>query len=427
MIKRSFFGLQKPRLEYDIISTTTPELLEITASETVQLFSKTVFDNKNQAVLQKGDEVKTGQKLTILKGSEDYVISPLTGTVASISPCIGDFGIQMTSIIIKRGAKEEKDSRFSEVAKTPALQNTKDFLSCLPGVLPSALFSESDRKIDTVLINGMDSDLLVNTKQYIVRTSAKAIKKGVEVLKEITGIENFIIAVPETLSQEALSTGAAVQTVSSIYPKALPHLILKDMLGKEIPAGSSFEELGVLLIGAEAVASLGAAYITNEIPTQKILTVIDKNGFKKLISTSIGTPLKDIFSALGITAGDGDRIIIGGPMTGSSVYTEDHPICNDTDAVIVQNRNAIPFISDNACINCGECVRICPAKVPVNMLVRFLEVGQYEEAAGSYDLFSCIECGLCSYVCTAKIPIFQYIRLGKYELARIHAAEAENV
>ena len=427
MIKKSFFGLQKPRLEYDIINTATPELREITASETVQLFSKTVFDNKNQVVLQKGDEVKTGQKLTIIKGSKDYVISSVTGTIASISPCIGDFGVQMTSIIIKRKNKEEKDGRFNEISKTPSLQNIKDFLACLPGVLPSALFSESDLKIDTVLINGMDADLLVNTKQYIVKTSTKAIKKGIQILKEITGIENFIIAVPEKLSQEAMSTGAAVKTISSIYPKALPHLVLKDILGKEIPAGSSFEELGVLLISAEAVASLGTAYITNEIPTQKILTVIDKNGFKKLISTRIGTPLKDIFSALGITAGDGDRIIIGGPMTGSSVYTEDHPICSDTDAVIVQSKNVIPFISDNACINCGECVRICPAKVPVNMLVRFLEVSQYEEAADRYDLFSCIECGLCSYACTAKMPIFQYIRLAKYELARIHAAEAENV
>jgi len=427
MIKRSFFGLQKPRLEYDIISAAAPEPREISASETVQLFSNTVFDKKDQVVLQPGDEVKTGQKLTILKGSEDYVISPVTGTITSISPCTGDFGVRMTSIIINRKDKEEKDGRFNEISKTPSLQNIKDFLAGLPGVLPSALFSESDRKIDMIVINGMDADLLVNTKQYIVKTSASAIKKGIQILKEITGIENFVIAVPEALSQEASSTGAAVKTVSSIYPKALPHLVLKEILGKEIPAGSSFEELGVLLIGAEAVASLGTAYTTNEIPTKKIITVIDKHGFKKLISTIIGTPLKDIFSALSISAEDSDRIIIGGPMTGSSVYTEDHPICNDTDAVIVQDRNVIPFISDNACINCGECVRICPAKVPANMLVRFLEVSQYEEAADSYDLFSCIECGLCSYVCTAKIPIFQYIRLAKYELARIHAAEAENV
>jgi electron transport complex protein RnfC len=87
----------------------------------------------------------------------------------------------------------------------------------------------------------------------------------------------------------------------------------------------------------------------------------------------------------------------------------------------------ISCVSNNACINCGECVRICPAKIQVNMLVRFLEAGLYDDAVDRYDLFSCIECGLCSYVCTAKIPVFQYIRLSKQELARIQSAEAENV
>ena len=72
-------------------------------------------------------------------------------------------------------------------------------------------------------------------------------------------------------------------------------------------------------------------------------------------------------------------------------------------------------------------MRICPANVPVNLLVRFLEAGQYEEAADNYDLYSCIDCGLCSYVCVSKIPIFQYIRLAKYELDRAKTAEATDV
>jgi len=59
----------------------------------------------------------------------------------------------------------------------------------------------------------------------------------------------------------------------------------------------------------------------------------------------------------------------------------------------------------------------------VNMLVRFLEANQYEEAADNYDLYSCIECGLCSYVCVSKIPIFQYIKLAKYELERAKTLE----
>jgi electron transport complex protein RnfC len=111
-------------------------------------------------------------------------------------------------------------------------------------------------------------------------------------------------------------------------------------------------------------------------------------------------------------------------MTGSAVYALEHPVQPDTDSIIVVDRDKAAYISDYPCINCGECVRNCPAKIQVNMLVRFLEANQYEEAADSYDLYSCIECGLCSYVCVSKIPIFQYIKLAKYELERAKIPEA---
>ena len=60
------------------------------------------------------------------------------------------------------------------------------------------------------------------------------------------------------------------------------------------------------------------------------------------------------------------------------------------------------------------------------MLIRFLEAGQYQDAADLYDLYSCVECGLCSFVCPSRIPILQYIKLAKYELARNVPAEEEN-
>jgi electron transport complex protein RnfC len=93
---------------------------------------------------------------------------------------------------------------------------------------------------------------------------------------------------------------------------------------------------------------------------------------------------------------------------------------------MIQDKDQILLNPDTPCINCGECVRACPAKIPVNMLVRLLENGLYEDAVDEYDLLSCIECGLCAYVCTAQIPILHYIMLGKFEFDRIKSAEEAN-
>ena len=138
----------------------------------------------------------------------------------------------------------------------------------------------------------------------------------------------------------------------------------------------------------------------------------------------IGTPIANILEAYGETVNEYDRIIFGGPMTGSTVYALEQPVEPDTDSIIVLDRDKAAYVSDYPCINCGECVRICPAKMQVNMLVRYLEVSQYEQGADNYDLYSCIECGLCSYVCVSRIPIFQYIKLAKYELERDRTLEA---
>jgi electron transport complex protein RnfC len=193
-----------------------------------------------------------------------------------------------------------------------------------------------------------------------------------------------------------------------------------------LPAGKACEDLGVCFFSAEAVISIGSAFESGRIPTSKTLTFIKKDGSCRIIETCIGTPIRNILEAYDETVNEFDRIILGGPMTGSAVYALDHPVQPDTDAVIVVDRDKAAYVSDYPCINCGDCIRICPAFIQVHMLVRLLEANQYETAADSYDLYSCIECGLCSYVCVSKIPIFQYIKLAKYELERAKTSEAPN-
>jgi electron transport complex protein RnfC len=427
MIKRSFLGYALPQLQYDsdVKSLPAPKPIRPAASVTLLL---PLAPRQTPTLDRKvGDRVKTGQKISLADHPGVYVISSVTGTISAVAPFSGDFGQQFIGITVAPVNAEEVDAGFGEAGTEPSLTRAAAYLAQAPGLPPLSALNDPQYPISTIVVCGVDDDLLVATQQHILQADIQALRNGITVLRQITGEARIVLVAPAHLMQDAVASGAEVKITAARYPATLPHMIMKDCLGQVLPAGKRFEELGVCFMTAEAVAALGRAFAEGRVPVVKRLTLINKEGAKSLVAAPIGTPLKDVFQKTGITLQDRDRIVMGGPFRGHAVFSDTYPVRPDTDAVMVQDSASVPLVSDYPCINCGDCVRVCPAQMPVNMLVRFLEAGQYEAGAEEYDLFSCIECGLCSYVCVAKIPIFQYIRLAKYELGRTNPVEAEHV
>ena len=425
MTQRSFFGFAKPRFIYEELTDTLVTPQSVPLPSAVTLYIDKPYAQKDALTLKSGTPVKTGERLSLGDDEGPAVIATVSGTIQGLSAFTGDYGKRLTAVTIEVGKDEPAPEGF-DPATPPTLSYLKRYFTTAPGAPPLASLADSERGISKLVIYGGDADLLTHTNQYVAKTRSEALKKGIEVLQTATELDEIIMALPGETIQGHEYPGTTVINVPASYPSAQPLMVLFKTLGYTVPSDGDTTSLGVVFIRAEAVAAIGSAYLTGKLVTDKLLTIIDKQGNRCLTTARLGTPVRQILAQFKIELADGDRLIFGGPMTGSAIFTEDQSIMPDTDAIMVQDAADVSVCTDYPCINCGDCVRICPATIPVPMLVRFLEAGQYEEAADLYDLFSCVECGLCSFVCPSRIPILQYIKLGKYELAQILTVEEAN-
>ncbi len=427
MKKKSFIGLTKPRFEYAApTAPMTPETLPVPKRAT--FYVPRPFTRKDTLRVKPGDPVKTGEKLVVFEDGDTYTVSSVTGTVASVAPYIGDFGETATAVTVDVADEEAFDGAFAEAAPEPNIEAIVDYLKGLPGAPDFDRLNDPDHPVKVLAVRGCDADLMVATQQQVLGSRTDRIGRGISILKNLAHIGSVVVAVPDHLTHVLGGiggrSGEETRVVSGEYPAALPPFLLQTVLGEPLPAGKTEADVGVLVLTAEAVAGIGEAFDTGRIPMTKTVTLIRKDLSRVLVEVRVGTPIREIFAACDVTVNEMDRIIIGGPMTGAAIYSEDYSVRPDTDAIMVQDCTEISLSQNTPCINCGECVRVCPANVPVNMVVRFCEARQYETAADEYDLFSCIECGLCSFVCVSRIPIFQYIKLAKYELGRVEEEAA---
>jgi electron transport complex protein RnfC len=421
MMKRSFFSLTQPTLTYDPIEPDPKEPELIPMPSNLILLLNEPIDSTRNALIKKGDSVERGEKITLYEDSSAYVISPVTGTIETFDTYSDDFGNTSTYLVVKNNQSQTADTKTLTIDLKEDIASANEYLRGLPGAPPFRKLADDETKINTIVITCTDADLLSTTNQYIALTQLDNIKEGALILKRMTNVPKVCIAVPESLNNaDSFDTIQTFKT-SSEYPSNLPAMIMKDHLNMVLPAGKSPEDVGICFVSAEAVASIAKAYKTKAFQFDKILSVIGKKGTQYRIQATIGTPIRKILNQFNIHVNEQDRIVIGGPMKGFAAFTHHHPVQPNMDMIIIQDRDSIPELSDNACVNCGRCVQICPANIPVNLLVRYLEADLYEEAFDQFDLGSCIECGLCAYVCLARIPLYQYIRLGKHELLNLRA------
>ena len=117
------------------------------------------------------------------------------------------------------------------------------------------------------------------------------------------------------------------------------------------------------------------------------------------MEVSIGMTVSQVLERVGLLE-QPTHIVCGGPMRGIGISDPDSTIIVPTTrAVLAIRRGRSHYYS--ACIGCGRCSQVCPARLNPSYVHRFVQRGYYARLE-RFDAQLCVHCGTCSYICPSR-------------------------
>ena len=411
-----------------VYKTQTSEIQELSKAGRVVLPLLQTGSVPLEACVAIGEKVERGQCVGKAKSPASASLhSPLCGEVRSIFPSVNHEGTSAGTLEIE-GDPTGEIRTLQPIQQDAAELSAETLLGRLreAGVSPlggngknaeyaSLQSAEESREILMVLC--ADEEPLLQTQRHILRQAPEKVIEGATLFQKAVGAKRLVFAVSG--DQKNLVSGETVGIEKS-YPSGHPEILMAGVTGRYgLKEGRPRKD--IYMINAETALAAFHAVREGRPFLEKTVTAGLDGGPSVVMRVPLGTPFSRVLENMGFKPEDGDRLFTGGPLRGVAQFDPDGPITKGTDGFFLQKGRRVLLYEDVACIGCGECVKACPMKIPVNMMTRNCEFGRILEAL-VYDLDSCIECGLCAYVCTSRRPLLQYIQFAKREQQKAEGA-----
>ncbi len=388
--------------------------------------------NPSVPSLKIGDKVLKGQKIAQADG---YVSVPVhastSGKIIEISTCPSaqNQSIKTPCIIIE---PDGNDTWFD-------IEPVKDYLSVDPEKLQHLICEAgmvgmggagfpahvklnegTTTEVDTLIINGVECEPYISCDDRIIREKANYIVSGTRMLQHAIQAKHCVIAVEEDMPEAFDALDALVDDdielvkVPTRYPTGGEKQLIKVLTDKEVPSGGLPIHIGVVMHNVGTAASAFRAVTRGEPLLSRYVTVSGDIDNPRNLQVLLGTPVEHCLKQVGYQQSEDGIVIMGGPMMGKHVHDISMPVIKTTNSILVTSG---PIHSkEMPCINCGQCIDVCPAKLLPQELFAYARMGDIQQTQ-ELHLFDCIECGCCAYVCPSNIPLVQYYRQAKIDIA----------
>lgn len=385
--------------------------------------------------VKKGDTVFVG---TVVGDSDAYVSAPVhasvSGTVEELTTVMLTGGQMTQAVVIRSDGKMEKDPAIYP----PAAITTKEELAAaarsagLVGLggagFPAhvKLNVPEGKQIDTLIVNVAECEPYVTSDHREALENGKNVLEGIYKVKEILEVQRVLIAVEDNKPDviQRLSEIAndpqrdpldqvRVLLLKSRYPQGAEKVLVQACTGRKVPEGKLPADVGCLVMNIGSISFL-ASYMRTGMPLTLKRVTLDGSAIAhpQNVIVPVGTPIKDVVAFCGGYKAEPKKLIMGGPMMGVAITSDELPILKQNNAILAFDEREAALRQPTACIRCGRCVAACPMQLMPTKLEQAAE-RKDTEALQSLHVMTCMECGCCSFSCPAGRRLVQAIRLGK--------------
>ena len=386
-------------------------------------------------VVKAGDHVLKGQ----LIGEADGWISaavhaPTSGTVLEVAMHVQPHpsGLDAMCVVIEPDGKDKwiAHGPLDYAAMTPEAVREHLQQSGVVGLGGAAfpthgkLTASKTVPMDELIINGAECEPFITCDDLLMRERAEEVVRGIGIFRDLLQPKKVLIGIEDNKPEAAAAMRAAVDAlnepflviqVPTLYPAGGAKQLIRVLTGKEVPAAKRSTDLGVQCFNVATAYTAWRAIAHGEPVVSRLVTVSGNVHAPRNYEVLIGTPMGELLK-LATPHPDTDGIVMGGPMMGFLVPSEQVPVIKATNCLIAHSDRVFPpKAPEMPCIRCGACAEVCPHELqPFEMywFSRAKNFGKTQE----YHIFDCIECGCCSFVCPSRIPLVQYFRFAKSEI-----------
>ncbi|ESQ14485.1 MAG: electron transport complex subunit RsxC [Thiohalocapsa sp. PB-PSB1] len=279
-------------------------------------------------------------------------------------------------------------------------------------------------KINYLIANGAECEPYLTNDHRVMVERPQTLLNGLEILHTLLAAEQTIIGIelnkPDAIAglRELIGDDPRfrIAPLRVKYPQGDSKMMIRSILGREVPAGLHAADLGIIMNNVSTIAAI-ADYFDTGMPYIDRMVTISGPGIPHPANliVPIGTPVREVLRFCGGLGANTREVIMGGPMMGTPLASLDAPILKSSSGLLAFTATETEPPKEYACIRCGRCVEACPYFLNPSRLARMAKARLYEEMKRA-QVMECVECGSCTYSCPSGIPIVQLIRGAKQDI-----------